>query len=57
MMIFREPNIQGGVFDVGSTEVYIHPIPTSTMPKQARDDLHSIFQNWVAKVREHHYGD
>jgi hypothetical protein len=57
MMIFREPNIQGGVFDVGSTEVYIHQIPTSTMSKRALDDLDSVFQNWVAKVRANYYGD
>lgn len=57
MMIFREPKIRGGVFDVGNTEVFIHQIPTSTMAKQARDDLDSVFQNWVAKVRTHYYGD
>lgn len=57
MMIFREPKIQGGVFDAGSTEVFIHQIPTNAMPKQARDDLDSVFQNWVAKVRTHYYGD
>ena len=57
MMIFREPNIRGGVFDVGSTEVFIHQMPTNTMPKQALDDLDTVFQNWVAKVRAHYYGD
>jgi len=57
MMIFREPGIRGGVFDVGNTEVFIHQIPTSKMPKQALDDLDSVFQNWVAKVRAHYYGD
>jgi hypothetical protein len=57
MMIFREPNIRGGVFDVGSTEVFIHQIPTRNMSRQALDDLDSVFQNWVAKVRAHYYGD
>jgi hypothetical protein len=57
MMIFREPSIRGGVFDEGSTEVYIHQIPTSTMSKQARGDLDSVFQNWVAKVRAQYYGE
>lgn len=57
LMIFREPDVRGGVFDVGSTEVFIHPMPTETMPKQSRDDLDSVFQNWVAKVRTHYYGD
>ena len=57
MMIFREPNIRGGVFDVGSTEVFIHQIPTRNMSRQALDDLDSVFQNWVAKVRAHYNGD
>jgi hypothetical protein len=57
MMIFREPRIRGGVFDVGSTEVFIHPIPTASTAKQARDDLDSVFQNWVARVRAHYYGE
>lgn len=55
MMIFREQGIRGGVFDVGSTEVFVHQIPTSAMSKQALDDLDSVFQNWVARVRAHYY--
>jgi len=57
IMIFREPNIRGGIFDVGNTEVFVHQIPTSTMSKQALDDLDSVFQNWVGRVRAHYYGD
>ena len=57
MMIFREPGISGGVFDVGTSEVFIHQMPTTTMPTQALDDLDSVFQNWVARVRRHYYGE
>ena len=57
MMIFRELDIAGGVFDVGTSEVFIHQMPTSTMPAQAHDDLDSVFQNWVARVRRHYYGE
>lgn len=57
MMIFREPNIQGGVFDVGSHEVFIHPIPTSTMSARVRDDLDSVFQKWSGRVQAHYYGE
>jgi hypothetical protein len=46
-----------GVFDVGSTEVFIHQMPTKTMPRQALDDLDSVFQNWVWRVRANYYGD
>jgi hypothetical protein len=57
IMIFREPGISGGVFDVGTTEVFVHPMPAAGMTTQALDDLDSVFQNWVALVRRHYYGD
>ncbi len=57
MMIFREPNIQGGVFDAGSHEVFIHQIPTSTMSARARDELDSVFQKWAGRVQAHYYGE
>ena len=55
MMIFREPGISGGIFDVGTSEVFIHQMPTSATSSQALDDLDSVFQNWVARVRRHYY--
>jgi hypothetical protein len=57
MMIFREPGVDGGIFDVGTSEVYIHQMPTSATTAEALDDLDSVFQNWVADVRRHYYVD
>lgn len=57
MMIFREPGVAGGVFDIGTSEVFIHQMPSATMQPQALDDLDSVFQNWVARVRAHYYGN
>jgi hypothetical protein len=57
LMIFREPDVSGGVFDVGSTEVFIHQMPSAGMAKHSLDDLDSVFQNWVARVRTHYYGE
>lgn len=57
MMIFCEPGIEGGVFDIGASEVFVRQMPTTTMSKQAVDDLDSVFQTWVARVRGHYYGD
>lgn len=57
MIIFREPGVSGGVFDIGTSEVFIHQMPTSSTSARARDDLDSVFQNWVARVRRHYYGD
>ena len=55
MIIFREDGITGGVFDVGTSEVFIHQMPNTAMSSEALDDLDSVFQNWVARVRTHYY--
>ena len=57
MMIFSEPGITGGVFDAGATEVFVHRMPTPAMTPSVLDDLDSVFQNWVARVRRHYYGE
>lgn len=56
-MIFRESDVSGGVFDIGSSEVFIHQMPTGSMTREALDDLDSVFQNWVARVRRHYYSE
>ncbi|MFD0517423.1 hypothetical protein [Paractinoplanes durhamensis] len=57
LMIFREPAVEGGVFDEGNTEVFIHEMPTTTMSRRSLGDLNVVFQNWVAKVQQYYYGD
>jgi hypothetical protein len=57
MMVFREPGIKGGVFDVGTSEVFIHQMPTTKMSAEVLDDLDSVFQRWVARVRTRYHGD
>jgi hypothetical protein len=57
MMIFREPGISEGIFGAGTSEVFIHQMPMTTQPTQALDDLDAVFQNWVARVRRHSYGE
>lgn len=56
MMIFREPQISGGIFDLGTSEVFIHKMPTGLTAPDALDDLDTVFQNWVSRVRAHYYG-
>ncbi len=57
LLIFREDGVSGGVFDVGTSELFIHPMPGPESTQQALDDLDSVFQNWVSRVRVHYYGD
>jgi hypothetical protein len=57
IMIFREPNVAGGVFDVGSTEVFVHQMPTSPMSKDSSTELDAVFSRWAARVSKNYYGD
>jgi hypothetical protein len=57
IMIFREPGIHGGIFDLGVTDVFIHDMPTSHLSEEAHDDLDTVFQIWAAEVRRHYYED
>lgn len=56
ILIFREDGVKGGVFDVGTSEVFIHRMPTPKMTKSARDSLEMVFQKWSSKVYLHYYG-
>ncbi len=57
MMIFKEPNISGGIFDLGITDTFIHKMPEQGILTTDMDDLDTVFQNWVAEVRQHYYED
>ena len=57
MLIFKEDGISGGVFDVGTSEVFIHKMPTKGMTKSSRESVEMVFQKWTAKVYKHYYGE
>lgn len=56
LMIFREADVSGGVFDVGTSETFIHSMPTAGIAEPDLNELDAAFQNWVARVRAHYYG-
>lgn len=55
LIVFRESNVSGGVFDLGASDVFVHDMPKSPLTRAAREDLDSVFLKWQAKVREHYY--
>jgi hypothetical protein len=55
ILIFKEEGITGGVFDVGTSEVFIHRMPTARMAQSAQDSLEMVFQKWSAKVFAKYY--
>jgi hypothetical protein len=57
LLIFREPGVEGGIFDLGITDVFIHMMPTPGMSREASDDLDTVFQVWASEVRHYYYED
>ena len=57
ILVFREADIAGGVFDNGVSDVVVHPIPSPDITGTAIAALKQVFQRWAGKVREHYYDD
>jgi hypothetical protein len=57
LLVFREPRIEGGIFDPGVTDVFVHQMPDTKMNPSNRDGLREVFLKWQARVREHYYRD
>ena len=55
LLIFREQYVSGGVFDVGTTEVFIHPMPPPKASPKKYDELKQVFLKWHAEVSRHYY--
>lgn len=55
ILIFREEGISGGVFDVGTPDIFIHKMPVPPLSAEATDDLEALFQNWASDVKAHYY--
>jgi hypothetical protein len=55
ILVFREPSIEGGVFDRGIVEDFTHTMPTRKMTQKAKDELGSLFQRWAGEVRAHYH--
>jgi hypothetical protein len=56
ILIFREYGIEGGVFDPGVSDVFIHEMPTPADTKSRKEALGEVFLKWQAEVRRHYYG-
>lgn len=55
LLIFREGNLTGGVFDNGVTDVFIHPTPPPKIALRVRTSLKEVFLKWHAKVAARYY--
>lgn len=57
LLVFCDENIEGGIFDPGVTDVFVHHMPPPRITKQKRQELRELFLKWQARVREHYYRD
>jgi hypothetical protein len=55
ILIFRERGIEGGVFDPGVSDVFIHEMPLPMDTKARKEALSDVFLKWQAEVRRHYY--
>ena len=55
LLIFKEKEIAGGVFDTGVTDVYVHNMPKPGMPVSQQKGLREVFLSWQGSVRERYY--
>ena len=57
LLVFRERGIGGGIFDVGSSELFINDMPTAPMKADGAEGLRQVFLKWSARVRTRYYRD
>jgi hypothetical protein len=55
ILVFKEEGISGGVFDIGTQDVYVNDMPSKPMNSFQQDRLETLFQNWAADVKHHYY--
>ena len=53
LLIFRDSEISGGIFDTGVTDVFIHPMPISGR----NSGLNDVFLKWQSNVRQRYYSE
>ena len=55
LLIFREADVFGGVFDVGTTEVFVHEMPPPRPSPNKLAELKEVFLKWHAAVSRLYY--
>ncbi len=55
LLVFREEGVEGGIFDAGVSDVFVHPMPLPSDPPNKRAAFQMVFLKWQAEVRNHYY--
>lgn len=55
ILVFREPCISGGIFDIGATDAFIHGMPRPDCAPEERESLRAVVNRWQARVQINYY--
>lgn len=55
LLVFREDDISGGIFDPGAADVFVQNMPKSPLVQSNKDALSQVFLKWGARVRDRYY--
>lgn len=50
LLVFREPHISGGIFDLGVSDLFIHELPTGKISKTERKGLSEVIRKFGANA-------
>jgi len=57
LLVFREVQVTGGIFDKGVTDLFIHEMPLPTLTKPKRTALREVIRKFSAEVQTRYYLD
>jgi hypothetical protein len=55
LLVFRDWNVKGGIFDPGVTDLFIHEMPPVRLSRPERKSLSEVMRKWAAKVHAKYY--
>jgi len=55
MLVFKESGVEGGVFDYGITDVFVHYMPPTNPSKAKLEELKQVFLSWQGDVSQKYY--
>ncbi|OGU83097.1 MAG: hypothetical protein A2254_08615, partial [Ignavibacteria bacterium RIFOXYA2_FULL_35_9] len=55
ILVFKEDGINGGIFDYGVTDVFIHKMPNNSFSRAEKKVFTGIFLKWQSDVRQKYY--
>lgn len=55
LLVFRENGITGGIFDLGTSEMFVHTMPSGKPSSRKLDELRHVLLKWHGEVSHNYY--